>query len=57
LYRFITDATKRKHSGAFTVLNPGATMPQCFEYRCVSIPACPERERLTISQRRHAHDV
>ncbi|KAF4166807.1 hypothetical protein CNMCM6936_005969 [Aspergillus lentulus] len=32
LYRFITDATKRKHPGAFTVLNPGATMPQCFEH-------------------------
>jgi hypothetical protein len=41
LYRFITDATKRKHPGAFTVLNPGATMPQCFEHRCVSIHCTP----------------
>ncbi|PLB48819.1 fibronectin type III domain protein [Aspergillus steynii IBT 23096] len=32
LYRFISDTTKRKHPGAFTVLNPGATMPQCFEH-------------------------
>ncbi|OJI89883.1 hypothetical protein ASPTUDRAFT_79749 [Aspergillus tubingensis CBS 134.48] len=32
LYRFITDYTKRMHPGAFTVLNPGATMPQCFEH-------------------------
>ncbi|KAL5359299.1 Spherulation-specific family 4-domain-containing protein [Aspergillus floccosus] len=32
LYRFITDNTKRKHANAFTVLNPGATMPQCFEH-------------------------
>ncbi|KAI9372873.1 fibronectin type III domain protein [Aspergillus egyptiacus] len=31
LYRFISDYTKRKHPSAFTVLNPGATMPQCFE--------------------------
>ncbi|KAH1497181.1 hypothetical protein KXV94_004348 [Aspergillus fumigatus] len=32
LYCFITDTTKRKHPGAFTVINPGATMPQCFEH-------------------------
>ncbi|KAL4891313.1 fibronectin type III domain protein [Aspergillus ambiguus] len=31
LYRFISDNTKRRHPNAFTVLNPGATMPQCFE--------------------------
>lgn len=31
LYRLITENTKRKYPGAFTVLNPGATMPQCFE--------------------------
>lgn len=37
LYRFISDNTKRKHPGAFTVINPGATMPQCFEHRSVSI--------------------
>lgn len=40
LYRFISDTTKRRHSDefttAFTVLNPGATMPQCFEDRSVS---------------------
>ena len=35
LYRFITETTKRKYPGAFTVLNPGATMPQCFEHRYV----------------------
>jgi hypothetical protein len=37
LYRFISDNTKRKYPGAFTVLNPGATMPQCFENRSVFI--------------------
>lgn len=31
LYRQISDSTKRKHQGAFTVLNPGRFMPQCFE--------------------------
>ncbi|TVY84131.1 hypothetical protein LSUE1_G002188 [Lachnellula suecica] len=30
LYRQITENTKRKYPGAFTVLNPGSTMPQCF---------------------------
>lgn len=37
LYRLISDTTKRKYPGAFAVLNPGATMPQCFENRSVSI--------------------
>jgi hypothetical protein len=32
LYKFITQSTKRKYPGAYTVLNPGAPMPQCFEY-------------------------
>ncbi|KAH8819032.1 Spherulation-specific family 4-domain-containing protein [Xylogone sp. PMI_703] len=32
LYRLITKNTKRKYPGAFTVLNPGAPMPQCFEH-------------------------
>lgn len=32
LYKFITQSTKRKYPGAFTVLNPGAPMPQCFEH-------------------------
>ncbi|KAI9703551.1 MAG: hypothetical protein M1820_005855 [Bogoriella megaspora] len=31
LYKYINSYTKRKHPNAFTVLNPGATMPQCFE--------------------------
>ncbi|KAL4983900.1 fibronectin type III domain protein [Aspergillus falconensis] len=31
LYRFLSDYTKRKHQDAFTVLNPGTAMPQCFE--------------------------
>ncbi|KAL4758534.1 spherulation-specific family 4 protein [Aspergillus foveolatus] len=31
LYRFLSDNTKRKYSDAFTVLNPGTTIPQCFE--------------------------
>ncbi|KAL4745205.1 hypothetical protein BDW72DRAFT_211670 [Aspergillus terricola var. indicus] len=31
LYRFLSDNTKRKYPDAFTVLNPGTTMPQCFE--------------------------
>jgi len=32
LYRFINDNTKRKHPGAYTVLNPGDYMPKCFEH-------------------------
>ncbi|KAH8689782.1 Spherulation-specific family 4-domain-containing protein [Phaeosphaeriaceae sp. PMI808] len=32
LYRRINDNTKRKYPGAYTVLNPGATMPKCFEH-------------------------
>jgi hypothetical protein len=32
LYKFITQSTKRKYPGAYTVLNPGAPMPQCFEH-------------------------
>ncbi|KAH7383114.1 Spherulation-specific family 4-domain-containing protein [Cadophora sp. MPI-SDFR-AT-0126] len=32
LYTHIDRYTKAKHPGAFTVLNPGATMPQCFEH-------------------------
>ena len=31
LYEYITQSTKRKHPGAFTVLNPGTGVPQCFE--------------------------
>jgi hypothetical protein len=31
LYRHLNDYTKRQHPGAMTVLNPGATMPACFE--------------------------
>jgi Spherulation-specific family 4 len=31
LYRTISESTKRRYPGAFTMLNPGATMPQCFE--------------------------
>lgn len=31
LYAYINDYTKRKHPGAFTVLNPGSPMAQCFE--------------------------
>jgi len=31
LYKFITQQTKRKYGG-YTVLNPGAPMPQCFEH-------------------------
>lgn len=32
LYRIISEYTKRKYPGAYTVLNPGATIPQCFEH-------------------------
>jgi hypothetical protein len=32
LYKFITQQTKLKYPGAYTVLNPGAPMPQCFEH-------------------------
>ncbi|KAK0099341.1 hypothetical protein ONS95_006298 [Cadophora gregata] len=31
LYTYINAYTKRKHPGAYTVLNPGSTMEQCFE--------------------------
>ncbi|KAL9095156.1 MAG: hypothetical protein Q9165_002412, partial [Trypethelium subeluteriae] len=30
LYKYSNNYTKRKHPNASTVLNPGATMPQCF---------------------------
>jgi hypothetical protein len=36
VYRLISDSTKRRHPGALTVLNPGDSMPQCFEERYVS---------------------
>ncbi len=32
LYLHIDRYTKSRYPGAFTVLNPGATMPQCFEH-------------------------
>lgn len=32
VYAYINRYTKIKHPGAFTVLNPGATMPKCFEH-------------------------
>lgn len=32
LYKYINDYTTRKHPGALPVLNPGSTMPQCFEH-------------------------
>ncbi|KAF8846865.1 hypothetical protein BDZ45DRAFT_370634 [Acephala macrosclerotiorum] len=31
VYAYINDYTKRKHPGAFTVLNPGSPIAQCFE--------------------------
>ncbi|KAH8780980.1 Spherulation-specific family 4-domain-containing protein [Diaporthe sp. PMI_573] len=31
LYAHINTYTKRRYPGAYTVLNPGSTMPQCFE--------------------------
>ncbi|XMA20860.1 hypothetical protein WAI453_013651 [Rhynchosporium graminicola] len=31
LYAYINNYTKRKHPGAFTVLNPGSPIAQCFE--------------------------
>lgn len=31
LYAYINTYTKRKYPGAFTVLNPGSTIAQCFE--------------------------
>lgn len=33
VYRLLSDNTKRKHPGAFTVLNSGESIPQCFEER------------------------
>nr|OQO27418.1 hypothetical protein B0A51_07869 [Rachicladosporium sp. CCFEE 5018] len=32
LYEIITQSTKRKYPAAYTVLNPGAPMPRCFEH-------------------------
>lgn len=34
-YRMLSDNTKRKHPGAFTVLNPGQAVEQSFEDRSV----------------------
>lgn len=31
LYAYINDYTKRKHPGAYTVLNPGSPIAQCYE--------------------------
>lgn len=31
LYKYINDYTKRKHPGAYTILNPGSPMASCFE--------------------------
>ncbi|KAL4805129.1 Spherulation-specific family 4-domain-containing protein [Aspergillus unguis] len=31
LYKYINNYTKRKHPGAYTVLNPGSPMAACFE--------------------------
>ncbi|KGO76305.1 Fibronectin, type III [Penicillium italicum] len=31
LYAYINNYTKRKHPGAYTVLNPGSTIAQCYE--------------------------
>jgi hypothetical protein len=31
LYKYINDYTKRKHPGAYTVLNPGSPIDSCFE--------------------------
>ncbi|RDW70549.1 uncharacterized protein DSM5745_08060 [Aspergillus mulundensis] len=31
LYKYINNYTKRKHPGAFTVLNPGSPMASCYE--------------------------
>jgi hypothetical protein len=31
LYKYINDYTKRKHPGAYTILNPGSPMVSCFE--------------------------
>jgi hypothetical protein len=31
LYSYINAYTKRKHAGAFTVLNPGSSIEQCYE--------------------------
>jgi hypothetical protein len=33
VYRFISDNTKRKYPGAFTVLNPGTGVKKCYENR------------------------
>lgn len=33
IYRMLSDNTKRKHPGAYTVLNSGESIPQCFEER------------------------
>lgn len=35
VYRLISDNTKRRHEGAYIVLNPGWFMPKCFEERSV----------------------
>lgn len=32
VYAHVNDYTKRKHPGAFTVLNPGTSAPKCFEH-------------------------
>jgi hypothetical protein len=43
VYRFISDNTKRKYPGAYTVLNPGDNMDKCFEHRLGFV--CPHLAR------------
>lgn len=33
VYRSLSDLTKEKHPGAYTVLNSGESIPKCFEER------------------------
>jgi hypothetical protein len=37
LYRYLSENTKRKHTRAFTVLNPGTIVPECYRERSVSL--------------------
>ncbi|CZT12957.1 uncharacterized protein RAG0_16592 [Rhynchosporium agropyri] len=56
LYAHINAYTKRKHPGAYTVLNPGSTIAQCYEDTMDTLLTVPQdkvAEVLAISAKRH----
>lgn len=54
VYRLLSENTKLKHPGAFTVLNSGESIPNCFEDRlCFDPDALDIGGRLIVVQCRY----